>query len=203
MSLCDWHALALCFYLVASWDISRHLLCSGDIESNPGPLNEEGVAFFLSLLESCMQLASTVFKPVLDPASLFQTLTEEEDDSEEEDEVSSESFNIEIINEVSSMALGDDELGMITASEHLISNAAIPEDSLEVVQEDDSMQQLLEVLIGLKDTFSGVERTDQEVLALHVCSREGAIEELYALAFNIFECKCISMYRIASNLGGS
>ena len=32
------------------------------------------------------------------------------------------------------------------------------------------MQQLLEVLIGLKDTFSGVERTDQEVLALHVCS---------------------------------
>ena len=122
--------------MVASWDISRHLLCSGDIESNPGPLNEEGVAFFLSLLESCMQLAIDCFKPVLDPASLFQTLTEEEDDSEEDDEVSSESFDIEIINEVSSMALGDDELEMITASEHLISNAAIPEDSLEVVTED-------------------------------------------------------------------
>ena len=141
-----------------------------------------------------MQLTSTVSKPVLDPASLFQTLTEEEDDSEEDDEVSSESFNIEIINEVSSMALDDEELGIITVSEHLISNAAIPEDSLEVVQEDDLMQQLLEVLIGLKETFSGVERTDQEVLAFHVCSREGAIEELYALTFNIFECKCINMY---------
>jgi hypothetical protein len=53
----------------------------------------------------------------------------------------------------------------------------------------DSMVELTEVLIALKDMFSSWNRSKQEVLANKVSSLPGAYEGFYSLFFDIFERK--------------
>lgn len=53
----------------------------------------------------------------------------------------------------------------------------------------DLMVQLTEVLFSLKEIFSKSSRADQEVLANQIPSLPLALEGLYALLFNLFECE--------------
>lgn len=53
----------------------------------------------------------------------------------------------------------------------------------------DLMVHLTEVLFSLKEIFSKSSRADQEVLANQIPSLPLALEGLYALLFNLFECE--------------
>lgn len=55
----------------------------------------------------------------------------------------------------------------------------------------DLMVELAEVLVSLKQAFLKSSRAEQEALADQIASFPGALEELYSLMFDIFECECV------------
>lgn len=64
----------------------------------------------------------------------------------------------------------------------------------------DSLSELVETLVMIKQIFLQTNHKDQEVLGDHVLTLPGALEEYYALSFNIFEHELLLCFQHCSKL---
>ena len=176
-----------------------YLICSGDVETNPGPLDEQELLTFATLLKESLELAAAVAtnfaslgqatqekpsttegttvnatastnKPEYDQSGTYEGI-EDDDKSLDVDELSdSEEETIAM--------LGDLPLAVEEQLSDLVIDPVVA-----------LMIELVQIMSTLKEMFVKSSRADQEVLSSRVTAIPDAIDGFYGLFFDLFECE--------------
>ena len=188
-------------YVMKALTAQLYLICSGDVETNPGPLGEQELLTFAALLKESLELAAAV---ATNFASLGQATQEKSSTTEgttvnatastnepeydqsatyegiEDDDKSLDVDEFSDSEEETFAMLGD--LHVPLAVEEQLSDLVID----PVV---DLMIELVQIMSTLKEMFVKSSRADQEVLSSRVTAIPDAIDGFYGLFFNLFECE--------------
>lgn len=180
-----------------------YLICSGDVETNPGPLGEQELLIFTALLKESLELAAAV---ATNFASLGQA-TEEKPSTTEGTTVNATVNATASINKpeydqsATYEGMEDDDKSpdvdeLSDSEEETIATLGdlplVVEEQLSDLVIDpvvDLMIELVQIISTLKEMFLKSSRADQEVLSSLVTAIPDAIDGFYGLFFNLFECE--------------
>ena len=167
--------------------------------------SEDEILGYTSTVKRTMELAvmigrtcqgtSTFPPPDPDSTEIDNTCTGEVADS---DEISLEGSDAEFAleeNGTACVTMNIESLDLHGSDEEMDSDVLMQllegEDHTPVDSMVDLMVELAEVMVTLKDTFSKFTRAEQKVLVDKTFSLTQPLEEFYALAFNLYECKYV------------
>ena len=173
-----------------------YLICSGDVETNPGPLGEQELLTFAALLKESLELAAAV---ATNFASLGQATQEKTSTTEGTTVNATASINKpEYDQSATNEGIEDDDksLNVDKLSDLEEETIAMLGDLSLIVEEQlsdlvidpvvDLMIELVQIMSTLKEMFLKSSRADQEVLSSQVTAIPDAIDGLF---FNLFECE--------------
>ena len=168
--------------------------------------SEDEILAYTSTVKKTMELAAMIGRtyqgtstfPPPDSTEIDNTCTGEVVDSDEISlEGSDEEFALEE-NDAACVTMNIESLDLHGSDEEMDSDVLMQllegEDHAPVDSMVDLMVELAEVMVTLKDTFSKFTRAEQKVLVDKTFSLTQPLEEFYALAFNLYECKYVHSY---------
>lgn len=182
-----------------------------ELETSLAPIGEQEELVFISVVKRAVELVSMVSAPkekVVFTASRDES--ESSGSSDNESPLEGEDTFLTITQNVEGLHVDDSDINVLSDDYEGSTEAVLTSDTAEPLEESDtdmafdsvtdSMVELVEAMLSLRDVFSKSSRVVQESLASQVFSLPGAIEAFYALSFNLFECEFI-MILLCSRCG--